>query len=305
MGLKEYRMKVTLTVKRLLDCPLDKGRAYVKLKWGWGPRSFFAGKAQRTFARQSENRTISWENTSEEEVHGEGDAGDEGAKANPFEYECSVFLDPKDASHDEDTLSKLRKKQTSLAHLRLSLRIQKEEASMQKLSKRKLGHVDIPLVDWAVLYGNQKQHNIRHLLQDTRFTSLLELSLQIKWIDEGPRTQGGELPASVTEMYAEDATSEQNLSSASAKLLQAGGADANSLESDMNAEQADLWSAYKMAELADTTRRDSVHEALTSSRLTPEENLDMIDALVKAVLGESEGGGMDGWSMYERASAFK
>ena len=278
-------MKVTLTVKRLLDCPLDKGRAYVKLKWGWGPRAIFSGKAERTFARQSENRTISWEDaTQDEDSH--GDAAEDGAKANPFEYECSVFLDPQDVSHDEDTLSKLRKKQTSLAHLRLSLRIQKEEASKQKLSKRKLGYVDIPLVDWAVLYGNQREHNIRHLLQDTRYTSLLELSLQVSWIDGGPQTQGVELPTSVADMSVDAATSEHNLSSTSAKMLQGSDADANLMESDTIGGQADLWSAYKMAELADTTRKDSVHEALTSSRLSPEENLEMIDALVKAVLGK-------------------
>jgi len=40
MGMKEYKMRVNLTVKRLLDCPLDGHSLYVKLKWGshalWG-----------------------------------------------------------------------------------------------------------------------------------------------------------------------------------------------------------------------------------------------------------------------------
>jgi hypothetical protein len=291
MALKEYKMRVTLTVKRLIDCPLERGRAYVKLKWGWGPRAMFSGKVERTFARQSENRTISWENAEADE-DAPGDA-DEGAKGNPFEYECSVFLDPQDASHDEERLSKLRKKQTSLAHLRLSVRLEKEEAGTHKLSKRKLGHVDIPLLDWAVLFGNQKEHNMRRLLEDTRYTSLLDLSVKILWISGVPPMLGGEMQTSISDISAEDGKSEHNISASSAGLLQAHDTEAKIMEGDTAAAKADLWGAYKMAELADMSRKDSVHEALTSSRLTPAENLEMIDALVKAVLGKLRGGDAD------------
>jgi hypothetical protein len=153
--MKEYKLRVNLTVKRLLDCPLDGRSLYVKIKWA--PRAMWGGKMDYTSTKPSQNRTIEWNET--------------------FTYECYVLLDTADTSHEEDALAKLRKKQDRMAYLRLSLRKEKVGENPIAARKRKLGFVDIPLVDWAILYGNQKEHNIRHLLDGTMSTTRLELAV--------------------------------------------------------------------------------------------------------------------------------
>mmetsp|Transcript_10051 Transcript_10051/g.15908 ORF Transcript_10051/g.15908 Transcript_10051/m.15908 type:complete len:226 (-) Transcript_10051:420-1097(-) len=216
----------------------------------------------------STNRTIDW---------------DGNGNKNQFSYECTVWLDTENASHEEKELAKLHKKQTSLAHLRLSLR--KEQANENPIAKRKrkLGFVEIRLLDWAVLYGNQKEHNIRHLLDGTKSTSRLELAIKIEWIESAPQTHASDAYNSASTLLPEISLPGQNATGASFDKTQK---STTSLPEQANEESThdNRWREYKMEEVADNSRKDSVQEALDSSRLSHDENMALINNIVEQVL---------------------
>ena len=280
---EEHRMQVTLTVKRLLDCPLDGRSLYVKLKWG--SRALWGGKENYTSTKPSQKRTIEWEET--------------------FDHECTVFLDTvvlglkwKDAGSQKPanaieirnadlasalqsklTFTKqelksfgvpavtfdshikvgdkyfkpaevakeeghLRRQQTSLAHLRLSVRKEKNGQNPIKARKRKLGNIDIPLVDWAVLYGNGKEHNVRYLLDGTYSTALLEVAVKIKWPDGEPLRQDGALYHSISGGVFEDSKEESHANTPLPKL-EMGNSNPGKEEQDEEEKLAgDVWREY-------------------------------------------------------------
>ena len=164
MALHERKLRVNVTVKRAIDCPPDAADSSVYVKLKWAPRALWGGKEHKTSCVRTERFK-------------EDQCGIIVEWNEDFTFECSVKLRSGVASDEEDVaeeaLAHLRKKQTSLAHLRMSLC--KEKVGTSLTGDHKLGFFDISLLDWAVLYGNGKEHNVQKRLDGT--TSCLELAV--------------------------------------------------------------------------------------------------------------------------------
>jgi hypothetical protein len=101
MSGKEYRLRVTLKVKQLLDCPLESKSICVRLLWG--RCSFWGGKTDQTQSQPCKNRKVLWDEDK-----------------NCFEYECKVYMEN---SIPTDNQSRLFKRQPSSAHLSISVKL--------------------------------------------------------------------------------------------------------------------------------------------------------------------------------------
>ena len=114
MSGKEYRMRVTLRVKQLLDCPLENRSVSVRLIWG--NNSFWGGKKDQTSSRRCKNRKITWNETEES-----------------FDYESKVYLGSSRPT-DDVSRDRLFKRQPSSARLSLSVA---KNCNMKFLEMRK------------------------------------------------------------------------------------------------------------------------------------------------------------------------
>ena len=101
MSGKEYRLRVTLKVKQLLDCPLESKSICVRLLWG--NNSIWGGKKDQTQSQPCKNRKVIWDE-----------------EKNCFEYECKVYMD-NTMPMDNPSRDRLFKRQPSSAHLFISV----------------------------------------------------------------------------------------------------------------------------------------------------------------------------------------
>ena len=101
MSGKVYRLRVTVRVKQLLDCPLESKSVSVRLLWG--SKSMWGGRKDHTSSKPCKGRKVIW---NEEEES--------------FDYESKVYLENSKPG-DPISRDRLFKRQPSSAKLSMSV----------------------------------------------------------------------------------------------------------------------------------------------------------------------------------------
>eukprot|EP00283_Hemiselmis_rufescens_P026120 CAMPEP_0173447966 /NCGR_PEP_ID=MMETSP1357-20121228/39790_1 /TAXON_ID=77926 /ORGANISM="Hemiselmis rufescens, Strain PCC563" /LENGTH=180 /DNA_ID=CAMNT_0014414409 /DNA_START=170 /DNA_END=709 /DNA_ORIENTATION=- len=166
-------MKVGLTIKRLLDCPMTAKTFYAKVKWG---RSVWGVREEMTDAILCSNRTVVWNQK--------------------FEHECQVYMEPGANVEDASERERLLKKQPSSAFLRISLR-QDSDKSFGKHNR--YGFVEVNLVEWAWEKSEGKSQQFGMLVYGTNNTSHLEVEVEITWLNNSADVSAGKVDTSLTD----------------------------------------------------------------------------------------------------------
>eukprot|EP00281_Chroomonas_sp_CCMP1168_P032328 CAMPEP_0206236474 /NCGR_PEP_ID=MMETSP0047_2-20121206/13738_1 /ASSEMBLY_ACC=CAM_ASM_000192 /TAXON_ID=195065 /ORGANISM="Chroomonas mesostigmatica_cf, Strain CCMP1168" /LENGTH=312 /DNA_ID=CAMNT_0053660819 /DNA_START=197 /DNA_END=1135 /DNA_ORIENTATION=+ len=281
----ECKLEVEVTIKQLVDCPLQNRDLFVKLKWGrgvWGVREDLSTTQPCT------NRIVEWNDT--------------------FKHQCAVYIEGPALPEDQQKRELLLKKQPSSAYLRMSLRKQADKDSESKPfagKNKRYAYVDVNLVEWALAYGDGKMHTDRRLLHGTNANSYLTLEITIRWPVDSPigyttgnaSFDGSGKPPFVVQKIPSMLPPMEDCPEAPM-----GGGNAQSLqhapsywsekqqdEEELNDRQLQfLQAGASRAVVGFGAGEDRVSAAIAATRMTPEECLSLIDNIFKKTLGDKD-----------------
>mmetsp|Transcript_59065 Transcript_59065/g.140493 ORF Transcript_59065/g.140493 Transcript_59065/m.140493 type:complete len:292 (-) Transcript_59065:115-990(-) len=264
---RECKLRVTVGVKRLLDCPLQGKSIYTKLKWGH--RTLWGGRDDATQPVVCKDRNVVWNEA--------------------FTSECVVFVAEEQERDDPDARARILARQPSSGFLRLSVR--KDSGKGMQAHKR-YGFLNVYIIDWALAYGGppppgEEGHTVRRLLDGTKSTSYFEVQVAIQWLDPMPASiQPGALAANSLDT-PKGGTGDDDALGAEAAPRKGEPLNKPVDEVELTAEQKQWMEGVTLQPAAVQQQgEDKVQAAIEASRMSPEATAALVEELVMRVLQE-------------------